>query len=156
MLSYLDFLLIPWAKPRCSGRDPLADQPPTPLPRISENRSRSTAQWISSHVRPERRYLPPGGTGLRRGALCSVWKSPAGRYSQLLSGHAAIGPFLHDPYDWTPETGHGQVLVVQLREVADAPSPLHGEPNVGLSDQEPVEEDWQGLPVAAPEGAVGW
>ena len=46
--------------------------------------------------------------------------------------------------------------MVQLREVADAPSPLHGVPNVGPSDQEAVEEDWQGLPVAAPEGAVGW
>ena len=45
--------------------------------------------------------------------------------------------------------------MVQLREAADAPSPFHGMPGVGPSDQEAVKEDWQGLPVATPEGAVG-
>ena len=30
----------------------------------TENRSRATTQWAASHVRPERRYRPPGGTGL--------------------------------------------------------------------------------------------
>ena len=39
---------------------------------------------------------PPGGTGLRRKALRKVQKSLAGRYYRLLSGHAAIGSFLHD------------------------------------------------------------
>ena len=32
---------------------------------------------------------------LRRIALCRVRKALAGRYYQLLSGHAAIGSFLH-------------------------------------------------------------
>ena len=61
---------------------------------ITENRSRATAQWISSHVRPERRHKPPTGLGLRRKSLRRVRKSLASRYYQLLSGHAAIGSFL--------------------------------------------------------------
>ena len=69
---------------------------PHPSQRITENRSRSMAQWVSSHVRPERRHRPPDGTGLRQRALHKVRKSLAGRYYQLLSGHAAIGTFLHD------------------------------------------------------------
>ena len=59
--------------------------------RATESRARATSQWIRDHVRPERRYHPPGGTGLRRRALRRVRKSTAQRYYQLLSGHAAIG-----------------------------------------------------------------
>ena len=62
----------------------------------TENRSRATAQWISEHVRPERRYWPPVGSGLRRQALRRVRKSLASRYYELLSDHAAIGSFLHE------------------------------------------------------------
>ena len=40
----------------------------------TENRSRTTTQWVASHVRPERRYRPPGGTGLRRKQLRRVRK----------------------------------------------------------------------------------
>lgn len=32
----------------------------------AESRSKATAQWISSHVMPERRYRPASGSGLRR------------------------------------------------------------------------------------------
>ena len=64
--------------------------------RATEQRPRESAQWIASHVRPERRYRPSGGTGLRRRTLRRVRKSLAGRYYQLLSGHAAIGSFLHE------------------------------------------------------------
>ena len=62
----------------------------------TETRSGATAQWISEHVRPERWYRPPSGPGLRRRALRWVRKSLASRYYQLLSGHAAIGSFLHN------------------------------------------------------------
>ena len=62
----------------------------------TENRSRATARWISDHVRPERRYKPPAGTGLRRKALRRVRKSLASRYYQLLTGHAVTGSFLHE------------------------------------------------------------
>ena len=69
----------------------------THLSRLAmERRSRATAQWISEHVRPERRYRPPAGPGLRREALRRVRESLASRYYQLPSGHAAIGSFLHE------------------------------------------------------------
>ena len=48
------------------------------------------------HVRPERRYFPPGDPGFRKRAMRRVRKSTAQGYCQLLSGHAAIGSFLHD------------------------------------------------------------
>ena len=64
--------------------------------RVTESRARATAQWTASHVRAERRYHPPGGSGLRRRLLRRTRKSVAGRYCQLLSGHAAIGSFMHE------------------------------------------------------------
>lgn len=57
--------------------------------RPAERRSRDTAQWVASS---------PGLTKAQiqapRGRR--VWKPLAGRYYQLLSGHAVIGSFLHD------------------------------------------------------------
>ena len=55
-----------------------------------------TIQRTRDHVRPERRYRPSGGTGFRQRALRRVRNSTAQRYYQLLTGHAAIGSFLHD------------------------------------------------------------
>ena len=51
--------------------------------RATERRSEATSQWIGDHVRPERRYIPPGGPGFRRRALRRVRKSVAQRYYQL-------------------------------------------------------------------------
>ena len=62
----------------------------------TEARSRTTAEWIRAHVRRERRYNPPGGSGLRRRQPRSTPKSLAGRYYQLLSGYAAVGSYPHD------------------------------------------------------------
>ena len=64
--------------------------------RATERRSADTSRWIAEHVRPERRYAPPGGPGFRKRAMRRVRKSIAQRYYQLLSGHAATGSFLHD------------------------------------------------------------
>ena len=64
--------------------------------RATERRSGATAQWIRDHVRPERRYVPPGGPGSRKRAMRRIRKSTTQRYYQLISGHAAIGSFLHD------------------------------------------------------------
>ena len=63
---------------------------------ITGNLLKATAQWVASHVRPERRYRPPTGSGLRRKPLRRVRMSLASRYYQLLSGHAAIDSFLHE------------------------------------------------------------
>ena len=63
----------------------------------TENRSRTMTEWISSHTGdPRRDYRPPRGRGLRCRLLRRTPKSIAGRYYQLLSGHAAIGPYLKD------------------------------------------------------------
>ena len=63
--------------------------------RATERRTEDTSRWIREHVRPERRYVPPGGPGFRRRTMRRVRKSTAQRYYQLLSGHAATGSFLH-------------------------------------------------------------
>ena len=42
-------------------------------------------------MRPERRHRPPAGRGFRRLQLRRVRETLAGRYYQLLSGHAATG-----------------------------------------------------------------
>ena len=69
----------------------------TRLSRVAaERRSRATSQWVAAHIRPERRCSPPGGSGLQRRQLRRARKSLASRYYQLLSGHAAIGSFLHE------------------------------------------------------------
>ena len=66
------------------------------MARVStEERSRAATQWISERLGdPRRKYRPPPGRGLRRKLLRRVPKSIASRYYQLLSGHAAIGPYL--------------------------------------------------------------
>lgn len=57
----------------------------------AEARSRKTAEGISEKVRAERRYRPTSGQGLRRPQLRRVRMTLAGRYYQLLSGHALTG-----------------------------------------------------------------
>ena len=64
----------------------------------TEARTRSTAQWIADHA-----GTPDGSTALQRGGVSGADssdkltpKTVAGRYYQLLSGHAAIGPCLKD------------------------------------------------------------
>ena len=61
----------------------------------TEARSQTTAEWISSRV-GARRFRHPPGRGLRRQHLRSVRKELARRFYQLLSGHAAIGSYLHN------------------------------------------------------------
>ena len=61
----------------------------------TEARSKATTDWITEHVRPGRRYRPPPGRGVRRTQLRRVKKTLAGRYYQLLSGHAETGTHRH-------------------------------------------------------------
>ena len=60
----------------------------------TEVKPRASAEWIASNVRPERRYRPPPGRGLRHQHLRSTKKEWAGRYYQSLSGHGAFGSYL--------------------------------------------------------------
>ena len=57
----------------------------------TEARSKVTTEWITAHVRPERRYRHPPGRSLRRPPHRRARKTLAGRFYQLLSGHAATG-----------------------------------------------------------------
>ena len=61
----------------------------------TEARSKAMTDWITDHVRPGRRYRPPPGKGVRRTQLRRVKKTLAGRYYQLLSGHAETGSHRH-------------------------------------------------------------
>ena len=89
-----------YAKSAATGEDPVEAIPEgyaveTSLSHMTgvatEARSRETREWITAHVRPERRYMPPPGRGLRRSPLRRARKTLAGRYYQLLSGHADTG-----------------------------------------------------------------
>ena len=61
--------------------------------KITEARSLETSSWIRAHVKRRHRYRPPPG-GRMRQELRAVRKEVAGRYYQLLSGHAATAPHL--------------------------------------------------------------
>ena len=60
-----------------------------PTRKATEARSEATTERIRSHVRRGRRYRPPRGGKLRK-ALARTRKELAGRFYQLLSGHAVV------------------------------------------------------------------
>ena len=98
--------------------------------------------------------MASGGPGLRRKPLRKVRKSLAGRYYQLLSGHAAIGSFLHE-----------RMIGPLRRESSErrwcgsgkrvAPPPFRGVSGLASPDPEAVEVGGKGLRVEAPYGAGG-
>ena len=59
----------------------------------TETRSLETNRWIREHVKRRHRYRPPPGGRMRK-ELKGVRKERAGRFYQLLSGHAATAPHL--------------------------------------------------------------
>ena len=59
----------------------------------TEARPAGVAKWIGNHVKSKHRYTPPKGPKLRK-ELRHERKALAGRYYQLLSGHAATGDYL--------------------------------------------------------------
>ena len=89
-----------WAK-RAAGREEgLAD--PAFLREASlsyltwvstEARFIGTGEWVRGHVKRRHRYRPPPGGKMRK-ELGGVRKELAGRFYQLLSGHAATAPHL--------------------------------------------------------------
>ena len=81
----------------------------------TEARFRASAEWIASHVCPERRYRSPPGRGLHRQHLRNTRKELAGRYYQFLSGHGSFGSYLRDKVKkvdsdrcWFCDTGERQ------------------------------------------------
>ena len=82
-----------WAKAAVEKTHP-GDNPAFPretslsrMTRATEARPQTTKYWIAEHVKPGRRYRPPKGSSIRSG-LQRVRKALAGRYYQLLTGHA--------------------------------------------------------------------
>ena len=78
-----------YVKSAVTGEDPGEEVPAgfgreTPLSYMTrpatEARARETADWISAHFRPERRYRRFPGRGLRQPQLRRVRKTLAGRY----------------------------------------------------------------------------
>ena len=77
------------------------------LTRVStEARSNSTGEWIRNHAKRGHRYRPPPGGRMCK-ELGKVRKELAGRFYQLLSGHAGTAPHLQrfgqtpsDKYWW--------------------------------------------------------
>ena len=61
--------------------------------KITEARSLEASSWIRAHVKRRHRYRPPPGGKIRQ-ELRATRKEVAGRYYQLLSGHAATAPHL--------------------------------------------------------------
>ena len=61
--------------------------------KITEARSLETSSWIRTNVKRRHRYRPPPGGKIRQ-ELRATGKEVAGRYYQLLSGHAATAPHL--------------------------------------------------------------
>ena len=61
--------------------------------RTTGSRALETSNWIRAHVKRRHRYRPPPGGKMRR-ELRGVRKELAGRYYQLLSGHAATATHL--------------------------------------------------------------
>ena len=61
--------------------------------RVTEAKAAGVKEWIVDHVNRRRRYSPPKGQKLRK-ELRHERKALAGRYYQLLSGHAATGGYL--------------------------------------------------------------
>ena len=61
--------------------------------KATEARFAGVAKWIVDHVKNKHRYTPPKGPKLRK-ELRHERKALAGRYYQLLSGHAATGDYL--------------------------------------------------------------
>ena len=61
--------------------------------KTTEARSQATSTWVRGHVGRRHRYRPPLGGSLRKG-LARVRKELAGRFYQLLSGHAGTAELL--------------------------------------------------------------
>ena len=92
------------------------------------------ARWVSDHARPERRYIPPGVSGLRRRALRKVRKSLTSRYCQALSRHAAIGSFLHERFFWFESFISNQLHGARRAMAAALPLPLAGQRRAVLNN----------------------
>ena len=118
-----------------SGKEGCIESPaplPWPFgPHVVGYQIKDDKQNKQTHLPLELRYHPPSGTGLRRKQLHRARKALASCYYQLLSGHAAIGSFLHDRMtglrDWSrtitsgATAGRGSRAITCLRSAGSGP-----------------------------------
>ena len=72
-----------------AGHEYLREASLSHLTRVTtETRAKATAEWIRTHCGRHRRYHPPKGGKMRK-ELGKTPKEPAGRFYQLMTGHAA-------------------------------------------------------------------
>ena len=77
-----------------AGQEYLREASLSHLTRITtETRASTTAEWIQTHCGRRRRYHPPRGGKMRK-ELGKTPKELAGRFYQLMSGHAATAEHL--------------------------------------------------------------
>ena len=117
----------------------------TSLARAAEAKGRTTAQWITAHFSPGRKYRPSSGRGVKRKQLRRAQKPVASCYYQLVSGHAAIGPYLKDRIRKTD--GDSCWWCVEER----GRLPLHRVLGVASIDQATLERRGECLWVEAPK-----
>ena len=100
------------------------------------------------HWGPPTGVPPPFGEGLERRLLQRERKSAARRYYQLLSGHAAIGPYLRDKL-------HKTAVDKCWRCGGGRNRPVHGVQGLAPADHEAVEGDMEGVRVETPKSPLG-
>ena len=106
----------------------------------TEARSHATAEWIASHVRPERRYRPPPGRGPATGT-CGVQRKswPGG----ITSSSPAIKRLGRTSREWKRSTRIGAGFAIPASVSPDSPrGQVCGLGRPGTSH---VEEDWEAV-----------
>ena len=114
----------------------------------TEVKTEGTGRWIASNIQRRRGYRPPKGGKLRK-ELKHGRKAFAGRYYQLLSGHAATRACLYGrvwgvPSDRCWWCGRDERQPTSLRQVR----------GVGPLDQNPIEGSGKGLWMETPPGPM--
>ena len=103
--------------------------------RTTERKTVATSQWIRDHARPERRDLPPGGTGFRRRAMRGVRKATAQRYFSCLWAMRRLDSSSTTgwpaPSDWTRISVGGAVAERDSRATTSSRSAGPGPPRLG-------------------------
>ena len=100
----------------------------------------------------QRDGIAPPAARVSAARPCAELEGPSGALLPATFGTRSDRLLPPRPDDRSPEARVGRVLVVQLREAtdADAPSPVHGVSGLGPPDWKVMEEDREGLKMAAP------
>ena len=119
----------------------------------AETRSCTTAQWISDHVGPQRKYKPPPpGEGPQTEAPSPDTKVGCQPFLPADVRACRSRPI---PKGQDRQNGRRQVLVVRKWEATIPPLSLYRMPGVDAPDQNFVEGYREGVRVAISKGPLG-